>query len=196
MSWQDTLVSMVQSANRTTPSNVPIGSILVDIQRGRWAEQAQKIRAVYAEVCAEKGPKAAKDAVAPLKKKLPGFTASGIFVGRRANENWSVPSGLLCVDLDGLGDRVVAVRATLAGDPHTWRRSATSPSGSGLKVILRIQPDPGLRLRSFKAARLHFRGARASSWTKAAKMRRGSVSSRTTLGALHARWRRARFWSR
>jgi BT4734-like, N-terminal domain len=156
MSWQDTKVSMVANANGNTTRHEAIGQILANIRSGKWARQVERIRDIYSEVLAMEGLEAAKEAITPYKKQLPGFLASGVFEKRVKNAKPKIPSGLLCVDLDGLGDRVAAVRATLADDPYAaafWG----SPSGAGLKVIVRIQPDLNLFYRSFCAAREHFR---------------------------------------
>ena len=144
---------MVANANSTAPRNVTIGSILADIRSGKWARQVETIRAVYAEACAMEGPEEAKKAIRGLKEKLPAFLARGIF-SRRANAKLDVPSGLMCCDFDKCSD-IEAARTTLVDDPYVAACWA-SPSGSGLKVILRIQPDASLYLRSFEAARLHF----------------------------------------
>ena len=156
MSWQDIKVSRFANVNNAMPRNVTIGSILADIQSGKWAKPIATIREIYAEVLAMEGWKEAKEAVKPLKEKLPGFFASGIFSGRN-NEDLGEHSGLLGVDLDDLaGHDIEAVRTQLANDKHV-AAFLTSPTGNGLKIILRILPDGSLHLRSFLAAREHFR---------------------------------------
>ncbi len=167
VSWQDTKVSMVANANSTAPRNVTIGSILADIRSGKWARKVETIREVYAEACAMEGREEAKEAIKELKKKLPGFLASGTF-SKRANANLVEHSGLLCCDLDECHDIIEAVRTKLAADPFV-AAFFTSPTGSGLKAVLRIQPDASLHLCSFFAAREHFRQAYSLEIDKACK---------------------------
>ena len=145
--WQDTRVSMVRGAlNPATSNKTTIGSILAAIRDGEWAKQVEQIRVAYST--------AGKDAAKPLKEKLRGFLASGTF-SKRANANLIEHSGLLCCDLDECGD-IDIWRTSLASDLYVAAFFA-SPTGSGLKVILRIQPDASLHLRSFYAAQEHFR---------------------------------------
>jgi hypothetical protein len=152
--WQDTHVSMVPNATITTTRNVTIKSVLEDIRSEKWAKQIENIRYVYREACAMEGPREAKEAVRALKEKLPGFLASGTFT-KRANAKVDKPSGLICVDLDDC-QNIDVVCASLVSDPFV-AAFFTSPTGSGLKVILRIRADANLHLRSFFAAREHFR---------------------------------------
>jgi hypothetical protein len=50
------------------------------------------------------------------------------------------PSGLLCADLDNLGKRLTEVRAKLAKSPYLFALF-TSPTGNGLKAVLRVPAD-------------------------------------------------------
>ena len=154
VSWQDTKVSMVSGAMKTATRNATIGGILEDIRSGEWARQVETIREIYAEVCAMEGREEAKKAVKKLKEKLPGFLTSGTF-SKRDSAYLVEHSGLLCCDLDECSD-IEAVRAKLAVDLFVAAFFA-SPTWSGLKVILRIRPDASSHLRSFHAAREHFR---------------------------------------
>src|SRR2546427_809630 len=91
-------------------------------------------------VLAETGDlKTAKDSVAPLKKTLPGVMWSGRFSSREkpAVEKLLAHSGLLCADLDDLGDRLADVRAKLKASPNLWAMFL-SPTGKGLKAVFRV----------------------------------------------------------
>ena len=74
---------------------------------------------------------------------------------QRANEHIITHSGLLCLDIDHLEDGVLLKRA-LASDDHI-QAFFTSPTGSGLKVLLRIEPNKESHERSFLAAQKYFR---------------------------------------
>ena len=145
--WQDTRVSMVRDAHNTATSSETIGNVLEDIRSGEWAEQVVQIKAAYAA--------GGKEAAKLLKERiLPGFLASGRFK-KRANDKLTKHSGLLCCDLDECPN-IEEVRRKLANDPFI-AAFFYSPTWVGLKVILRIRPDASLHLRSFLAAREHFR---------------------------------------
>ena len=94
-------------------------------------------------------PEKAKKAIAALKLELPGFLPSGTF-SKRANEALIEHSGILCADLDGLGERLPLVRDSLKDYPEVWA-VALSPSGDGLKVFFNVVKDPSRHEDSFRA---------------------------------------------
>jgi putative DNA primase/helicase len=99
--------------------------------------------------------KAAKPAIDPLKKELPAFLCSGRFF-QRANDGLIQHSGLLCADLDSLGDKVQDVRAKLLTSPYL-SALFRSPTGDGLKAIVRVSADRSKHLGSFHAIEKHVR---------------------------------------
>lgn len=119
-------------------------TIVGDVRTGAWAQQVAAVRQAIAN--------GGKDAAKPLKKLLPGVTFSGRFNVRKTS-GLIAHSGLICADLDALGDRLADVRADVIADPHTVA-AFTSPSGDGLKVVLRCDPERH-HLQSFLAARAH-----------------------------------------
>ena len=96
----------------------------------------------------------AKEAVRDIKKRLPGVLFSGEF-SQRGNEHIISHSGLLCLDIDHLEDGA-SLKLALASDDHV-QACFVSPTGSGLKVLLRIAPDVTSHERSFLAAQKYFR---------------------------------------
>lgn len=73
-----------------------------------------------------------------LKKELPGFTCSGIFKKRRTTSNLTAYSGLIILDLDKLcPSEVGSIKEVIKSIPFT-RVVFISPSGLGLKVIVKI----------------------------------------------------------
>ena len=113
-------VSMTPNATgQPAATGVDPRSIIADIRSDRWREPVEAIRALYASTLAATGDhKAAKDAVAPLKKALPGIMPAGTFK-RRGNANLDTYSGLLCADLDDLQPAAIdAAFARAKGDPH------------------------------------------------------------------------------
>ncbi len=96
----------------------------------------------------------AKEAVRDIKKKLPGVLFSGEF-SQRGNEHIISHSGLLCLDIDHLEDGA-SLKLALANDDYV-QACFDSPTGSGLKVLVRIEPDVTSHERSFLAAQKYFR---------------------------------------
>ena len=91
--------------------------------------------------------------MAAEKKKLPGILWSGLF-SRRASEGLTEHSGLLCADLDDLGENLQDVRAKLQKSPYLWALFV-SPTGEGLKAIFRVPADGSKHLASFRAVERH-----------------------------------------
>lgn len=76
-----------------------------------------------------------------LKNALPIVVWAGEF-SKRGNDNLTAHAGLLVLDFDKLApDALAALRAEVVADPHTFG-AFTSPSGNGLKVVVRIKPRP------------------------------------------------------
>jgi putative DNA primase/helicase len=96
-------------------------------------------------------PVKAKKAVADLKMELPGFLPSGLF-SKRENNALVDYSGILCADMDTLGDRLTQIRDTLR--TLTFVRAVLlSPSGDGLKVFFNVINDPVRHEDSFRSIR-------------------------------------------
>jgi hypothetical protein len=119
-------------------SDVPVSDAIQAIKTGRFQREVQEIRSRFARALArtDGDREAAKKAVEGLKKRLPGATFSGIF-GIRANKHLKNHSGLVCADLDYLGNKIEAVRSALVADEHLFG-IFTSPTGDGLKALYRI----------------------------------------------------------
>ena len=161
--WRAIVVSMVRNATTTETSAVPIGSFLEGVRNGTWKDPVARVADTFGKAfdkaIAEGSPdpvQTAKNAVSGLKKKLPGVLLSGTFL-RRANDGLVEHSGFIPLDLDNLGERLDTTRGKLKTDERVqafWR----SPTGTGLKVLVRIHPDRNTHHRSFEAAKKYFRG--------------------------------------
>jgi VirE N-terminal domain/AAA domain len=137
----DFTLSVIGAAHLTETRDSSFRAVMDEIAGPRWKGAVDEVRAAYAH-----GGKAEADAP---KKKLPGILFSGTFSQRKASALVH-HSGLICVDLDGLNDRVEALRETIVADPHTLG-CFVSPTGTGLKVIFRCDPARKHE-ESFKAA--------------------------------------------
>ena len=158
--WDATRVSMVQNGTDTNTDHVTIAVILAGIRSGRWQKPVAHVKTRYLsalQAAKQQGDpdpyKTAKEAVHDIKKKLPGVLFSGEF-SQRANEHIITHSGLLCLDLDNLEDGA-SLKLALGRDDHV-QAFFVSPTGSGLKVLLRIAPDVTSHERSFLAAQKYF----------------------------------------
>ena len=158
--WSAMEVSMVASAKATETRSVTVGSVLADIKSGKWRKEVKAVTAGYAKAfeAARREGKAdpaavAKEAVRKDKEKLPGILFSGSF-SRRAADALEQHSGMLCVDMDNCA-APAELRAKLATDQHVLA-AFVSPTGSGVKVLVRVKADASLHAASFAAARKHF----------------------------------------
>jgi hypothetical protein len=73
-----------------------------------------------------------------LKKELPAFTPSGVFVGGRTLDYLKDYTGLAHVDIDDLLPEEVEDMRKLVNDCQYTFASFVSPSGLGLKIFIRI----------------------------------------------------------
>lgn len=139
-------VSTVPNIKTTTTTDKTVTSILQEIKGGHWAKYIDPIRKAF-----QGGGKAAAD---PIKKKLPAILFSGSF-SKRSAKHLVQPSGLLCIDVDGLNGGLNQVRKKIENDPHTLA-CFLSPSGNGLKVLIRIPPSEQLHTQLFQAVFNYF----------------------------------------
>jgi hypothetical protein len=153
------IVSVVQSASDTQTRELSVDKILQAIRTGgnRLKGQITQIRNRFeAELVFTQGDlRKAKHAVEELKKALPGVMWSGRFKNREqpVSEKLLDHSGLLCTDLDSLGERLPEIRKQLEESRHVFALFL-SPTG-GLKLVVRVPADASKHLGSFRAAEKH-----------------------------------------
>ena len=82
-----------------------------------------------------------------LKKRLPGVTISGLFNESRIKENIKFHSGLIQVDLDNV-ENIELERNKLINDIYSYA-VFKSPSGKGLKILVKIPPEINLHEKHF-----------------------------------------------
>ena len=110
---------------------------------GQWRDPIDQIRAAQS-----------KDEANTLKRESLGvFLLSGVFT-ERAKDKLTAHSGFLCCDFDDVSDPV-ALRDKLAKDKHTYF-ACLSPSGKGVKALVRIHPSAEQHPASFAAAQRYF----------------------------------------
>ena len=136
-------ISWVQHAKSVDTKTIHLQDVLRDIQGGRYKAEVEKIR---------NSLNSATNEAAELKERLPGIMFSGLF-SKRSAKGLKAKSGLICADLDKV-ENIEAVRVKIQRDPHTLA-VFVSPSGTGLKVLLRIDPERE-HLESFTATERYF----------------------------------------
>ena len=127
---------------------VEIGAILTDIRTGRWRALVEAVRAAFIS----DGKKTADQ----LKKLLPAVTFSGKFNGPHKAECLAEHSGGMILDFDGINGRMAEVRTQLARDQYCLVLF-DSPTGTGLKMLIRVKPDVANHGRAFNAAAAYFK---------------------------------------
>lgn len=91
-----------------------------------------------------------------LKQKLPAICFSGEFI-KRADDSIKSHSGYICLDFDGYDTKkkMLAEKKAMVSDPYVFS-VFISPSGKGLKTIVKIPKDAENHKRYFDALKAHF----------------------------------------
>ena len=91
-----------------------------------------------------------------LKKELPAVCFSGLF-NKRSDASIQEHSGFICLDFDGYGTKkeMKDERDRLSKDRYVYS-VFTSPSGNGLKALVRIPQDTDNHVSYFNALEKHF----------------------------------------
>lgn len=135
-------------------ATVDLATFIDHIRAGQWAEPVQRMRAILEREAENDDDKERIKAEAKrIKEQLPAVLPSGVF-DKRSNEGLRERTGLICADLDALGDQLPSYRQQIEADPHTLA-CFLSPSGTGLKVLLRLDLNRSHE-DGFRAMRRHF----------------------------------------
>lgn len=137
MNWLDTHVGcgpLTPARGEVADNSRTVRQYLDDIKNGRWEIEIDLIRnALLGEE---------PDEADRQKKQLPGITWSGTFA-QRAKAGLLAHSGLICADIDDAEewDAIASLRRRIEADPVV-AAVFRSPSGLGLKVLVRADPVP------------------------------------------------------
>ena len=133
------------NCKNTTPSKTITLLVFLNwIKNGKVKDQIEDIRSTD-----DKDERSAK------KKGLPAVTISGKFFPTRNMKNLIGLTGLIQIDIDVVED-LFKVLEWLKKDPYTLA-CFISPSGNGIKIIVRIPPDAKTHGASFRALRKYYR---------------------------------------
>jgi len=117
----------------TTPENfkiVTIDNVLQDIKTEKYANSINALPLSSND----------KKAYNLAKRHLPAWALNGKFTGGTKNDNFTESNGLFHIDIDGL-DSPEAIKWQLAHEIPELYALWISPSGKGLKGLLRIPDD-------------------------------------------------------
>ena len=129
----------------STPFFKDVEFVFDRIQNGKYVDLINQIRA-----------EEDKTARNELKKNLPAICFSGTF-NRRSDDALVEHSGLICLDFDGYENPLdmIKEKENMSSDKYVMS-VFISPSGNGLKVIVKIPKEPHNHKKYFEALRIHF----------------------------------------
>lgn len=129
----------------STPFHKSVHLILGRIRDGASKELVKKIR--------KEPNKAERD---EMKKDLPSICFSGTFT-KRNDDSLLEHSGLICLDFDGYekSRELLADKELISRDKHVFS-VFISPSGRGLKALVKIPADAENHVKYFNALQEHF----------------------------------------
>ena len=125
-----------------------ISTILEEIKIGKYRPGIIYLRKSLAENKIEAYNKA--------KKSLPAFTPSGKFVGGRKLEFLADYSSCIILDIDKLSAAVLQNAKHLANQSEFTFASFISPSGNGLKILVKINSDKANHKEAFLLVQAHY----------------------------------------
>lgn len=130
------LVSYFENAYENLPTDIPAAQFIASIKGNQHKKLVEEIRERFQRAISRGVPYAqAKRVVDSQKKRLPSVSFAGV-LPMRDKKTTPQFTGLLCADLDLLGDRLPEILATLHDDPHVYQLFR-SPS-DGIKAIYRV----------------------------------------------------------
>ncbi|MBP6549713.1 MAG: virulence-associated E family protein [Flavobacterium sp.] len=125
-----------------------ISTILEEIKTGKYRPGIIYLRKSLAENKTEAYNKA--------KKSLPAFTPSGKFVGGRKLEFLANYSNCIILDIDKLSAADLQNAKHLANQSEFTFASFISPSGNGLKILVKINSDKADHKEAFLLVQAHY----------------------------------------
>ncbi len=125
-----------------------IPTILEEIKTGKYKPGIIYLRKSLAEKKEEAYNKA--------KKSLPAFTPSGKFVGGRKLEFLAEYSNCIILDIDKLSKEQLQNAKMIAAQSEFTYACFISPSGNGLKILVKISSDKANHKEAFLLVQAHY----------------------------------------
>ena len=140
------MATYTKSVHKNDTSAVDLEKVLIAIKNGQWERPISEIRTLKQEGREVEATK--------MKQSLPAFTVSAEYSGERRVPNISRYLGYVNLDYDKLDDPL-GVKSVVASLPYTYS-AFISPSGNGVKVIVKIDSDLGQHEDAFKSVREYY----------------------------------------
>lgn len=141
------MVSIFKNFNEVVEQKT-ITSILEEIKTGKYKNPITYLRKSLAENKTEAYDKG--------KKSLLAFTPSASFVGGRKQEFIKDYTGILILDIDKLSPDQLKQAIHLANHCEYTFASFISPSGSGLKILVKVNTDKALHKEAFLKVQAYY----------------------------------------
>lgn len=150
MRGKNKFVSCFKSVTDPSPKNITFGEVINSIREGVVKVEVQSIRDLYKGGRQKEGDE--------MKKKLPAFTASGVFNKGHKACDLEEYAGRIILDFDELADKVVVCKKK--AEELSFTESAfISPSGAGLKVTVRVDSPKKEHKKMFEAVKQYYEQA-------------------------------------
>lgn len=140
-------VSIFRNFNEVQ-ENLELYIILEQIKVGKYKTQVQNLRELIQQGRVEEYNK--------KKKSLLAFTPSGLFEGGRKLEFLKEYSGYLILDLDDLNPDQLNLIKTKASEVSYTYSSFISPSGRGLKILVKVFSRPVFHKEAFNQVKQYY----------------------------------------
>jgi hypothetical protein len=141
------MVTLFKNFNEVVEhKSIPV--ILEEIKTGKYKHAIVYLRKSLAEKKEEAYNKA--------KKSLPAFTPSGKFVGGRKMEFLAEYSNTIILDIDKLSKEDLIKTSHLANQSEFTYASFISPSGNGLKILVKIDTPKAEHKETFLLVQAHY----------------------------------------
>lgn len=141
MSIESTPVAFF-SFRGATGTNVPLSTMLDGIRGGKWSTEVQRLRAIGRD----------GDGYDKAKTRLPAFLVSASTNGGHKAADVMNHAGLLQLDIDAVGAAEAPHLRDRIGDDRRIVAAWISPTGDGVKGVMRIPADVARHKASFEAA--------------------------------------------
>lgn len=141
------VVSIFQNFNEVV-QNQKIIEVLHDTQTGKYINVITYLRKSLAE--------SKMEAYERAKKSLPAFTPSATFKGGRKTEYLTAYNPLLVLDIDKLSKEQLHNAKALAKENRYTFSCFTSPSGNGLKILVKVNSSQENHKEAFLLLQKHY----------------------------------------
>jgi hypothetical protein len=139
-------INFLNSVKESQLKKVEVQKVLQQIQKGYWKNQIDDIRYQIQNGNSKKASE--------IKSNLPAITISATFKERRKIDCVDKYSGLLHLDYDKL-ENAEEVKTNLISIPYTYS-TFISPSGNGVKVLVKCDNDISSHKSAFNSLRDYY----------------------------------------